>query len=69
MLTHTRTFAVLLTCFFFFFSFLFCAVQWGQKQIRRNTTGTGRMKHLRSVQRRFRNGFREQTHVWRPFPN
>jgi hypothetical protein len=29
------------------------------KAIRRKTTGTGRMKHLRSVQRRFKNGFRE----------
>lgn len=35
------------------------ADQWGQKAIRRKTTGTGRMKHLKLVQRRFRNGFQE----------
>ncbi|CAJ0604778.1 unnamed protein product [Cylicocyclus nassatus] len=34
---------------------------WGAKSIRRRTTGTGRMRHLRSVHRRFRNGFREGT--------
>ncbi|RMZ55563.1 hypothetical protein APUTEX25_000146 [Auxenochlorella protothecoides] len=33
--------------------------QWGQKAIRRKTTGTGRMKHLKEVHRRFRNGFQE----------
>ena len=32
---------------------------WSVKGIRRKTTGTGRMKHLRSVNRRFKNGFRE----------
>lgn len=36
-----------------------CADQWGQKAIRRKTTGTGRMKHLKEVHRRFRNGFQE----------
>ncbi|KJH46060.1 ribosomal protein L37e [Dictyocaulus viviparus] len=34
---------------------------WGAKSIRRRTTGTGRMRHLRKVHRRFRNGFREGT--------
>ena len=34
---------------------------WSVKAKRRHTTGTGRMKHLRVVQRRFRNGFREGT--------
>lgn len=29
------------------------------KAIRRKTTGTGRMRHLKTVQRRFSNGFRE----------
>ncbi len=29
------------------------------KAIGRKTTGTGRMRHLKNVQRRFRNGFRE----------
>ena len=37
------------------------ADNWSVKAKRRNTTGTGRMKHLLSVQRRFRNGFREGT--------
>nr|CDJ95608.1 Ribosomal protein L37e domain containing protein [Haemonchus contortus] len=35
---------------------------WGAKSIRRRTTGTGRMRHLRSVHRRFRNGFREEVY-------
>jgi len=34
---------------------------WGEKAIRRRTTGTGRMRHLKIVARRFRNGFREGT--------
>jgi len=34
---------------------------WSEKAIRRKTTGTGRMKHLKVVFRRFRNGFREGT--------
>ncbi|KAL3081749.1 hypothetical protein niasHS_011834 [Heterodera schachtii] len=33
--------------------------QWSVKSIRRRTTGTGRMRHLKLVHRRFRNGFRE----------
>lgn len=33
--------------------------EWSVKGKRRKTTGTGRMAHLRSVHRRFRNGFRE----------
>lgn len=32
-------------------------VNWSTKGKRRNTTGTGRMKHLRLVHRRFKNGF------------
>ncbi|KAF8058473.1 RpL37a [Scenedesmus sp. PABB004] len=35
--------------------------QWGQKAIRRKTTGTGRMRHLKDLPRRFKNGFREGT--------
>ncbi|KAL1959627.1 hypothetical protein VTO42DRAFT_1662 [Malbranchea cinnamomea] len=31
---------------------------WGEKALRRRTTGTGRMKHLREINRRFHNGFR-----------
>nr|AGH70181.1 60S ribosomal protein L37 [Placozoa sp. H4] len=34
---------------------------WSEKGIRRKTTGTGRMRYLKLVQRRFRNGFREGT--------
>ncbi|ORY28593.1 putative 60S ribosomal protein L37 [Naematelia encephala] len=34
---------------------------WGLKAKRRKTTGTGRMSHLKSVDRRFKNGFREGT--------
>ncbi|KAI3661853.1 hypothetical protein MP638_007563 [Amoeboaphelidium occidentale] len=34
---------------------------WGTKAQRRKTTGTGRTQHLRSVARRFKNGFREGT--------
>jgi len=34
---------------------------WSVKAKRRKTTGTGRMRHLDLVRRKFRNGFREQT--------
>ncbi|KAL5487362.1 hypothetical protein EMCRGX_G019954 [Ephydatia muelleri] len=34
---------------------------WSVKAKRRHTTGTGRITHLRDVQRRFKNGFREGT--------
>ena len=34
---------------------------WSVKAIRRKTTGTGRMRHLKDVARRFKNGFREGT--------
>jgi len=34
--------------------------QWGQKAIRRKTTGSGRMRHLKDLPRRFKNGFRER---------
>ncbi|KAI1905271.1 hypothetical protein AGOR_G00014390 [Albula goreensis] len=34
---------------------------WSVKAKRRSTTGTGRMRHLKVVYRRFRNGFREGT--------
>uniref|UniRef100_A0AAQ6IGN0 Ribosomal protein L37 n=1 Tax=Anabas testudineus TaxID=64144 RepID=A0AAQ6IGN0_ANATE len=34
---------------------------WSAKAKRRNTTGTGRLRHLKVVSRRFRNGFREGT--------
>ena len=31
---------------------------WGEKAKRRKTTGTGRMRYLKTVSRRFSNGFR-----------
>merc|ERR1712087_571308 len=34
---------------------------WGYKAIRRKTTGTGRMRYMRHLPRRFKNGFREGT--------
>jgi large subunit ribosomal protein L37e len=34
---------------------------WSTKAKRRHTTGTGRMRHLKDVFRRARNGFREGT--------
>ena len=34
---------------------------WGKKAIRRKTTGTGRMRYLGTVSRKFKNGFRENT--------
>jgi large subunit ribosomal protein L37e len=34
---------------------------WSVKAKRRKTTGTGRMRHLGLVRRKFRNGFREMT--------
>ncbi|CAG8464880.1 3192_t:CDS:2 [Ambispora leptoticha] len=36
---------------------------WSEKGKRRKTTGTGRMRYLRHVPRRFKNGFREGTHA------
>ncbi|XP_076922421.1 large ribosomal subunit protein eL37x-like [Bidens hawaiensis] len=37
------------------------AYNWSVKAIRRKTTGTGRMRYLRNVPRRFKTGFREGT--------
>ncbi|KAI8799698.1 60S ribosomal protein L37 [Cladochytrium replicatum] len=34
---------------------------WSVKGKRRKTTGTGRMRHLKELPRRFKNGFREGT--------
>ena len=36
--------------------------EWGQKAKRRKTTGTGRMRYLKTVSRRFKNGFRFVSH-------
>eukprot|EP00700_Malawimonas_jakobiformis_P000633 EC719092.1.p2 GENE.EC719092.1~~EC719092.1.p2 ORF type:complete len:96 (+),score=25.29 EC719092.1:35-322(+) len=38
---------------------------WGAKAIRRKTTGTGRMRYLRTLARKFKNGFREGTQARR----
>lgn len=34
-------------------------VNWSEKAKRRKTTGTGRMRYLKDVSRRFKNGFQE----------
>ncbi|KAL9666772.1 hypothetical protein QQ045_001112 [Rhodiola kirilowii] len=34
---------------------------WSANAIRRKTTGTGRMRYMRTVPRRFKSGFREGT--------
>lgn len=34
---------------------------WSQKALRRRTQGTGRMKYLKTIPRKFKNGFREGT--------
>ncbi|XP_049626485.1 60S ribosomal protein L37-like [Suncus etruscus] len=36
---------------------------WSAKVKRRNTTGTGRMRHLKIAYRRFRHGFLEETNA------
>ncbi|OAV92309.1 large subunit ribosomal protein L37e [Puccinia triticina 1-1 BBBD Race 1] len=43
--------------------------EWGAKAKRRHTTGTGRMRHLKDVPRRFKNGFREGTVATRKTPS
>ena len=56
-ITHYPQFPIL---FQFFISIPnFFLDNWSIKAQRRRTTGTGRMKHLKLVQRRFKNGFRE----------
>jgi len=34
---------------------------WSNKALRRRTQGTGRMRHMKDLPRRFKNGFREGT--------
>ena len=46
------------TLLLFYFSYL---VGWCTKAKGRRTDGTGRMRHMKSVSRRFKNGFREGT--------
>ena len=39
----------------------FFSVNWSIKANRRKTTGTGRIRHLKGLYKRFKNGFREGT--------
>lgn len=41
--------------------FNLCVDNWAKKAIRRRTQGTGRMRYLKHVLRRAKNGFREGT--------
>lgn len=50
---------VRLTYWLLLFLLMQYTVNWSQKALRRRTTGTGRMRHLKNVQRKFKNGFRE----------
>ena len=34
---------------------------WSEKALRRRTNGTGRMRYMKTLSRRFKNGFRENT--------
>uniref|UniRef100_A0A0E0LQ80 60S ribosomal protein L37 n=1 Tax=Oryza punctata TaxID=4537 RepID=A0A0E0LQ80_ORYPU len=38
-----------------------CDDNWSMKAIRRKTTGTGRMRYMQHVPRRFKSNFREGT--------
>lgn len=38
-------------------TFFYFSVNWGEKAQRRRTTGTGRMRYLKTVDRKFKNGF------------
>nr|BAD08868.2 unknown protein [Oryza sativa Japonica Group]BAD09634.2 unknown protein [Oryza sativa Japonica Group] len=40
---------------------VFSINNWSVKAIRRKTTGTGRMRYMRHVPRRFKSNFREGT--------
>jgi hypothetical protein len=44
--------------FHFLFYFIFVD-EWASKSKRRRTTGTGRTRYLKTLPRRFKNGFRE----------
>lgn len=37
------------------------ADNWASKALRRRTQGTGRMRYLKSIPRKFKNGFRENS--------
>jgi len=45
------------------------ADNWAAKALRRRTTGTGRMRYLKSLPRRFKNGFREGTKATKKVPS
>ena len=47
--------------YIYIYIYLLFTVEWAQKAKRRRTTGTGRMRHLKNLPRRFKNGFREGT--------
>jgi len=34
---------------------------WSEKALRRRTNGTGRMRYMKTLSRRFKNGFRENS--------
>merc|ERR1712134_170742 len=42
---------------------------WGQKAIRRKTTGTGRCRYVKTLARRAKNGFREGTTAQKKTPS
>jgi hypothetical protein len=44
-----------------YMDFFLRTVNWGEKAKRRKTTGSGRMRSLRDVHRRFLNGFQTGT--------
>ena len=44
------------------------AVNWSEKAKRRRTQGTGRMRYMKSLPRRFKNGFREGTQASKVTP-
>lgn len=41
---------------------------WSAKSKRRSTTGTGRLRHMRHMPRRFKNGFREGSEALKRIP-
>lgn len=45
--------------FLLYYIVVFFLDNWSIKAKRRKTTGTGRLRHLKIVRRRFKNGFRE----------
>ena len=40
---------------------------WSKKMIRRKNEGSGRMRYMKSMPRRFKNGFREQARASSPW--